>query len=342
MTYTLGQIAAIVQGTLEGDAAAVITDLAEIQSAQSGQLSFIANPKYIKYLSITRAEALLVTNDFEGKFKNLIRVENPNYAFSTLIARFRPPISLPQPGIDPSARIAESAKLGQEIYVGPNVIISDRVTIGDHSILFGNIFIGAESQIGSSVIIYANVSIYHRCIIGNSCRIHSGTVIGSDGFGFVRTETGIFKIPQEGGVIVEEDVEIGANCAIDRGTLGNTVIGRGTKLDNLIQVAHNVKIGQFCFLAGQTGIAGSTQISDGVTIAGQVGIAGHLTVGEGAMIAAQSGISKDIPPHTIMFGYPAQEQHKARREIANIRSIPDLKERLKTLENEITKLKQRI
>jgi UDP-3-O-[3-hydroxymyristoyl] glucosamine N-acyltransferase len=341
MTYTLGQIAAIVQGTIEGDAAAVITDIAEIQYAQPGQLSFIANPKYAKYLSTTAAEALLVAKDFEGKFKNLIRVENPNYAFSTLIARFRPPIPFPKPGIDPSAKIAKSAKLGQEIYIGPNVIISDQVTIGDHSILFGNTYIGAESQIGSAVIIYANVSIYHRCYISNNCRIHSGTVIGSDGFGFVRTDTGISKIPQEGGVIVEEDVEIGANCAVDRGTLGNTVIGKGTKLDNLIQVAHNVKIGQYCFFAGQSGIAGSTQIKDGVTVAGQVGIAGHLTVGEGAMIAAQSGISKDVPPHTIMFGYPAQERHKAWRELANIRSIPDLKERLKTLENEITQLKQR-
>jgi UDP-3-O-[3-hydroxymyristoyl] glucosamine N-acyltransferase len=340
MTYTLAQISRIVQGNLKGNPDAIITDIAEIQNACKGELSFLSNPKYTKFLETTGAEAILVPKDFKGKFKNLILVENPNYAFSLLIAKFRPRIPLPKPHIDPSASIAKTATIGNDVYIGPNVIIDDHVVIGNKTTLFGNIYIGKESTIGSSTVIYSNVSIYHRCQIGNDVIIHSGAVIGSDGYGFVRTEDGISKIPQEGGVVISNDVEIGANCAIDRGTLGNTVIGKGTKLDNFIHVAHNVKIGQYCFIVAQSGISGSTQIADGVTIAGQVGIAGHLKVGKGAIIAAQSGITKDVPPGAIMFGYPAQERSKARREIGNIRSIPDIKERLKIIERELEQLKQ--
>ncbi len=333
--FSLGQISKIVDGILEGDEASIITDLAEIQHAKEGQLTFLGNPKYRKYLSITKATAILVPKDFSSFYKNLIRVKNPNLAFSLMISCFRPTPPLPNPGIHKTACIAESAKLGENTYIGPNVVIEDKAVIEKNVSIFANSYIGAETQIKSESVIRPNVTIYHNCQIGSKVLIHSGVVVGSDGFGFVRTEKSIKKIPQAGRVVIGDDVEIGANCSIDRGTLGDTVISKGTKLDNLVQIAHNVKIGEYCFIAAQSGIAGSSTIENGVTIAGQVGVAGHLKIGAGAIIAAQSGVSKDIPPGTIAFGYPAQEQKKARREIANIRSIPDIKAKLKEVEKMI-------
>ena len=339
MEFSLGQILKIVDGTLEGDEASIITDLAEIQHAKKGQLTFLGNPKYNKYLSTTEATAVLVSKDFKGSYENLIRVENPNLAFSLMIPRFRPELPLPNPEIHKTAFIANSAQLGENIYIGPNVIIEDKAVIENNVFIFANSYIGTETRIGSETVIHPNVTIYHNCQIGSKVLIHSGVVVGSDGFGFVRTEKSIKKIPQAGRVVIGDDVEIGANCSIDRGTLGDTVISKGTKLDNLIQVAHNVKIGEYCFIAAQSGIAGSSTIEDRVTIAGQVGVAGHLKIGEGAIVAAQSGVSKDVPPGTIVFGYPAQEQKKARREIANIRSIPDIKAKLKEIEKIIKESK---
>ncbi|MCK4690130.1 MAG: UDP-3-O-(3-hydroxymyristoyl)glucosamine N-acyltransferase [Candidatus Marinimicrobia bacterium] len=339
MEFSLGQILKIVDGTLEGDEASIITDLAEIQHAKKGQLTFLGNPKYNKYLSTTEATAVLVPKDFKGSYENLIRVENPNLAFSLMIPRFRPELPLPNPEIHKTAFIANSAQLGENIYIGPNVIIEDKAVIENNVFIFANSYIGTETRIGSETIIRPNVTIYHNCQIGSKVLIHSGVVVGSDGFGFVRTEKSIKKIPQAGRVVIGDNVEIGANCSIDRGTLGDTVISKGTKLDNLIQVAHNVKIGEYCFIAAQSGIAGSSTIEDRVTIAGQVGVAGHLKIGEGAIVAAQSGVSKDVPPGTIVFGYPAQEQKKARREIANIRSIPDIKAKLKEIEKIIEESK---
>jgi len=341
MTFTLAQISQFINGTVEGNPDTVITDLAEIQHAEDGELTFLSNPKYAKFIATTQAAAILVAKDFSGEFKNLVRVTDPYFAFSQLIPKFRPPLVSPNPGIDPSATIARSVILGKECYIGPNVIIESECKIGDHVVLLGNSYIGQKSEIGENSFIFPNVSIYHRCKIGANARIHSGTVIGSDGYGFVRTETGISKIPQEGGVEIGDDVEIGANCSIDRGTLGNTVIGKGTKLDNFIQIAHNVKVGEYCFMAAMSGIAGSSRVGNYVTIAAQVGIAGHLNISDGVIIAAQSGITKDVGPNVIMFGSPAQDQHTARREIANIRSISDMKERIKNLEKDLELLKQR-
>jgi len=332
MKFSLGQIAEIVKGTLEGDPSVVISEMAEIQNAGPGEITFLGNPRYAKYLSVTGAEAILVPRDFTGSYKNLIRVDNPNYAYALILARLRPGPPSPQPGIRPSAVIAESASLGRDVYIGPNVVIDEKVSIGDGVVLHANSYIGYDSHIGSGSVIFPNVTVYHGVRIGKNVRIHAGAVIGSDGFGFVRTEAGISKIPQAGGVLIEDDVEIGANCAIDRGTLGDTVIRKGTKIDNLVQIAHNVKIGQYCFLAGQSGIAGSATLEDFVTVAGQVGIAGHLTIGKGVIIAAQSGVSKDIAAGSTVLGSPAQDMSKASRELAHIRSIPDIKQRLKELE----------
>jgi UDP-3-O-[3-hydroxymyristoyl] glucosamine N-acyltransferase len=340
MEISLEEVAKIVDGTIEGDKSAVITGVAEIQNAKSGELSFLGNPKYTKYLKTTNAEAILVPKNFRGSYKNLIRVDQPNLAFAIMISKFLPSAPLPTPKIDRTAQISDNVKLGNNVFIGPNVVIEENSVIEDEVIIFSNSYIGYDSKIGAKTILYSNVSLYHKSIIGRNVIIHSGVVIGSDGFGFVKTGDDIVKIPQAGRVVINDEVEIGANTTIDRGTLGDTVIGRGTKIDNLVQIAHNVKIGEYCFVAAQCGIAGSVTIQDFVTLAGQVGVAGHLTIGVGAIVAAQSGVTKDVPPGTIVFGYPAQERNKARRDIANIRSITDIKRRLKKIEDLTKDLKQ--
>jgi len=329
---SLQKIAELVGGKVDGDGSLLVRDLAEIQHAGPGELSFLGNPKYVKFLATTRATAILVEENFKEPYPNLIRVPNVNFAYSRALAIFRPEASKSAPGIAPTAIIAPDAVLGKNVHIGAHVVIADKCVIGERVYILSNSVIGRETQIGDDTLIYPNVSVYHRCRIGKRVIIHSGAVVGSDGFGFVRVENSIEKIPQAGGVIICDDVEIGANTTVDRGTLGDTVIGKGTKIDNLVQIAHNVKIGEYCFLAGQSGVAGSTIIEDDVTIAGQVGIAGHLHIGAGAIIAAQAGVSKDIPTGAVVIGSPAQEKGKVWREMANIRSIPDIKEKIKQLE----------
>ena len=337
MQLTLGQIARLVNGAVKGDENILINDVAEIQHARSGTITFLANPKYAKYLASTAATAVIVDENFNGNFPNLILVKNPNLAFSIVLAHFRPELPLPAPMIHPTAVIAKDARIGDDVYIGPFVVIESSAQISDKVTVFGHCYVGQYVNIGSGTVIYPNVSIYHKCIIGQKVRIHAGVVIGSDGFGFVRVENGIEKIPQAGRVVIHDEVEIGANTTIDRGTIGDTVIGRGTKLDNLVQIAHNVRIGEYCFFAAQVGIAGSTIIEDRVNVGGQVGIAGHLHIGTGVMIAAQSGVTKDVPAGTFLFGSPAQERLKAAQELAHIRSLPEIKERLKKVEMELRK-----
>jgi len=332
MSMTLGQIARLTGGVVKGDEAVVIHDVAEIQNAQPGTITFLGNPKYAKYLTTTQASAVIVAENFSGEFANLVLVPNPNLAFSIILAQFRPELPLPEPGIHPSAVVASDASIGQNVYLGPHVVVESAVRIADNVTIQANCYIGRETSIGAGTVIFANVSIYHRCVIGCNVRIHSGVVIGSDGVGFVRVSDGIEKIPQAGRVVIHDEVEIGANSTIDRGTVGDTIIGRGTKLDNLVQVAHNVHIGEYCFFAAQTGIAGSTVIESGASVGGQVGIAGHLHIGPGIMVTAQSGVSKDFPGGMVLMGSPAQEHKKAAQEFAHIRSLPEIKERLKKLE----------
>lgn len=337
MEYTLGQLAQKVNGVVIGDERLIIHDVAEIQHAHAGQITFLANPKYAKYVATTQAAAIVVAKDTPINFPNLLLVDNPNYAFAQLIAIFRPELPLPAPQIHPTAVIAANAQIGQEVYVGPHVIIESGAVIEDRVVLYGNDYIGAEAKIGVGTVIFPNVTIYHKCQVGKKCRLHAGVVIGSEGYGFVRVGDGIEKIPQAGRVIIEDEVEIGANTTVDRGTLGDTIIGRGTKLDNLVQIAHNVKLGSYCFMAAQGGVAGSATIEDGVSIGGQVGVAGHLVVGKGAMIAAQAGVSKDVPAGAMVVGTPAQERAKFVADLAAIHSIPEIKERLKKVEELLQK-----
>ncbi len=332
MTKTLKELAELVGGELVGNPKAVIRDVAEIQNALPGEITFLGNEKYTKYIDTTKATAIIVSRNFDRQYKNLIKVDNVNLAFSQCLETFRPSIPKPKPEIHKTALVDNTAILGNDIYIGPNVIVESKAIIENGACIYGNCYIGNGARIGANSILYPNVTVYHLCSVGEDNIVHSGTVIGSDGFGFVRKGGEIEKIPQTGRVLTREAVEIGSNCSIDRGTIGNTEIGKGTKLDNLIQVGHNVKIGDYCFIAGQTGIAGSAKIGDHVTIAGQVGIAGHIEIGSGAVIAAKSGITKTVASNEFWFGYPAAKYKVKTREIVNIRSIPDLKKRIKAME----------
>lgn len=337
MNFSLKEICELVSGELSGDPKASIHDVAEIQNALPGQITFLGNDKYRRYINSTEATAIIVQKDFDGEYKNLVKVDNPNLAFSLCLAKLRPEIPQKSTEIHKSAYVAKTAILGTDIYIGPNVVIDDNAIIENGAFIHAGSFVGNGARISTNSVLHPNVTIYHKCIVGENNIIHSGTVVGSDGYGFVRNERGIEKIPQTGKVILGKDVEIGANCAIDRGTIGDTEIGEGTKLDNLIQVGHNVKIGIYCFIAGQSGVAGSTKIGNYVTIAGQVGISGHINIGDRVIIAAQSGITKDIPEGGFWFGYPATPYKEKTREIANIRSIPDIKKRLKEIEKIVNK-----
>lgn len=327
----------MVGGELVGDPKTNIKDVAEIQNALPETITFLGNAKYKKYIESTKAAAIIVQKDFECDFANLVKVDNVNLAFSMCLAKIRPDIPKNPPSIHKTATVAKSAILGNDIYIGPNVIIEEKAVIENNAYIYGNCYIGNSARIGANSILYPNVTIYHKCQVGENNILHSGVVIGSDGYGFVRQGAEIEKIPQTGKVILHNNVEIGSNSSIDRGTIGDTIIGRGTKLDNQIQVGHNVKIGVYCFIAGQTGIAGSTKIGDYVTIAGQVGIGGHLEIGSKVIIAAKSGVSKSVGEGEFWFGYPAARYKVATKQIANIRMIPDLKQRIKEIENFINK-----
>lgn len=339
MQLKLSKIAEITGGKLKGDGSAVIHDVSEIQNADEGDITFLGNPKYEHYVQETNAEAIIVDPDFSGDYKNLIRVENVSLAFSKMLDHYRPSPPQPEPQIHSQATVSENAILGVNIYIGPNVVVEDEAVVENGAVVKANSYIGYKARVGANSLIHPRVTLYNNCAVGENVIIHSGTVIGSDGYGFTRTQEGIEKIPQKGGVVIEDNVEIGANCTIDRGTISNTRVGKGTKLDNLIQLGHNVEVGEYCFIVAQTGIAGSTKVDDGVTIAGQVGIAGHIKIGKNAQIAAKSGITKDVPPNTTMFWYPAREHSKARKDIVNIRRISKLKERIKKLEQEIETMK---
>jgi UDP-3-O-[3-hydroxymyristoyl] glucosamine N-acyltransferase len=340
MELTLSELAEHLQAQLEGEGGTTIRGVAPIESAGEGEISFIANPRYARYAAVTRASALIVSFDFRGEARvPLLRVANPYLAFQRVVQLFHPEaIRLPA-GIHPTAVIDASARLGREVAIGPHVVVERGARIGDRTQLFPGCYIGPEVEIGEDCVIYPNVVIRERVRIGKRVVIHAGAVIGSDGFGFAREGEVYRKIPQAGTVVIGDDVEIGANCCIDRATLGETRIERGAKLDNLIQVGHNVVIGENTVVAAQAGFAGSTIVGRNVMVGGQAGFAGHMTIGDGALISAQSGVSKDIPPGCRVFGYPARPAEQALREEAALRRLPELLKRVRELERLVQELK---
>ena len=335
MTLTLQEIAKLSAGELDGDPARVITGAASLDEAVEGEIAFFNNPKYMPRLRKTRASAVFVPSDFAEKIPAAqIRVSDPSKAFEQVVLKLAPkPIAF-APGVHPTAVVDPNAKIGARVSIQPHVVIEAGVTIGDETVIGAGTYVGHETSIGQSCLVYPNVTIRERTKIGSRVIIHGGAVIGADGFGFEFKEGCQRKIPQLGTVQIDDDVEIGANTTIDRARFGRTWIQEGVKIDNLVQIAHNVVVGKHSVIAAQAGISGSVRVGERVSMAGQVGIVGHATIGDGTMIVAQSGVSKNIPGG-VWFGYPAVPLEEARRQIAWIHRLGKLFERVKALEKKL-------
>lgn len=338
----LSELCKRLQGELVGNGDIEINNLAKIQYAREGDVTFLANPKYAKYLDNTKASAVIVSKTENVKNIPHIKVDEPYLAFQKALTIVYPEHNQIIKGIHSTAVICESAKIADNVNIGPHVYIGNNVHIGSNTTIFPGSVIIDNSNVGDNCILYSNVCIYNDCEIEDNVIIHSGVVVGSDGFGFAPVDQKYDKIPQVGKVVIESDVEIGANCAIDRATIGETRIKRGCKIDNLVQIAHNVIIGENTVIAAQTGIAGSTIIGNHVTVGGQVGIVGHIEVGDNAVLAAQSGISKNVPEGEIWFGYPAGPIAKQRKIEVSLRHLPELNKRVKSLEKLIDGLQDKI
>jgi UDP-3-O-[3-hydroxymyristoyl] glucosamine N-acyltransferase len=345
MEFTAATIAGFLKGEIEGNPDTIVNTVAKIEEGHQGALSFLANPRYEHFIYTTKSSIVLVNKTFVPTAKveaTLIRVDNAYESFASLLRlvdQSRPR----KKGIHPTAIIEPSAVIGKEVFIGAYAYIGENCQLGDESSVYPQVYIGDNTKIGKKCILYPGVKVYHECIIGEGCTIHAGTVIGSDGFGFApQSETEFMKIPQIGNVVIEDHVEIGANVAIDRATMGSTVIRKGVKLDNLIQIGHNVEVGENTVMAGQTGVAGSTKIGKNCMFAGQVGIAGHLKIADGVKIGAQSGIPGDIrKENSVLLGYPAIDPKEFARSSVIFRKLPELSLKVDKIEKEIESLKMK-
>lgn len=342
MKSTLGEIAKAIGGELIGDPDIIITGVCGIKEAKKGDITFLANSRYTNLIDETEASAIITSREFQSAPKPIIRTENPSLAFTQVISDILPSSIRHPRGRHPSAVIGERVTLGSDVALGAYVVIDDDVVIADKTIVYPGCFIGHDSSIGNGCLIYANVSIREKTRIGNRVIIHSGTVIGSDGFGFVKVNGIQEKIPQTGTVEIQDDVEIGANVTIDRARFDKTVIGKGTKIDNLVQIAHNVVIGENSIIVAQVGISGSTIIGNNVTLAGQAGLIGHIEVGDGAIVAAQAGVTKSVAANTIVSGYPARPHHEAQKINAYSQKLPELYQALANVKKRLQELEERL
>lgn len=343
MKFTISQIATLLGGTVEGDANAEVSKLCKIEEGEVGGLSFLANNKYINYLYETRATAVIVSKTFTPEHPvtaTLIRVDDPYLAFANLLKRYNE-MQLDKKGVDPLAFVHPTATLGQDCYVGPFAYIGEHATIGDHTKIYPQTYVGDNTSVGKNSTLFAGVRVYQNVVIGNNCILHSGVVVGADGFGFAPTGDGGYqKIDQIGTVIIEDDVEVGANTTIDRATLGATRILKGVKLDNLCQVAHNVVVGEHTVMASQSGIAGSGKVGSHCVIAGQVGIVGHIEIGNNVTIAAQSGVTRNFPDGVTILGSPATDAVKQRKTYIYERNLDRLYARVDELEKLVGQMKK--
>jgi len=342
MQFTAAQIAGMLQGKVEGNPESTVSTLAKIEEGKSGSLTFLANPKYTEYIYSTGATIAIVADGFIPERKlpeslTLIRVADAYGSFAKLLEAYNQ-FRQPKPGIDASAYVAKSARIGSNTYVGAFSYVGEDAVIGDDVKIYPNSFVGDGVSIGHRTIIFAGVRIYADCFVGANCTIHSGVIIGGDGFGFTpNSENNYQKVPQIGNVIIEDHVEVGSNTTIDRATLGSTIIRKGVKLDNLIQVAHNVEIGENTVIAAQTGIAGSTKIGQNCMIGGQVGIVGHLFIADGTKIAAQSGVGHDIKePNTIVQGSPAFGIMDYKKSYLGFRKLPEIMKQISEIEKKLS------
>lgn len=342
MKKTLKEIAEFIGGEVVGDDKVFITGVAGIQDAQAGDITFLANPKYLPYLERTSASAIITSREIKAAPLPIIRIDNPSLAFIKIVSLITPTEVAHPKGIHPTVVLGKNVALGKDVAIGPYTVIEDNASIGDKTVIYANCYVGSKAQIGNEALIYPHVSIREGSILGNKVIIHSGTVIGSDGFGFVTVDEKHYKIPQVGIVVIEDDVEIGSNVTIDRARFDKTVIGQGTKIDNLVHIAHNVIIGRNCFVVAQVGISGSTVIGNNVILAGQVGLVGHIKVGDNCIVMAQSGVSKSIPEGTTVWGYPAKPEKIAKRINAAAANLPRLYDAVKELKKKIAELESRI
>ena len=342
MEFSAKQIAAFIQGEIIGDENATVHTFAKIEEGMPGAISFLSNPKYTPYIYETQSSIVLVNKDFtpEHEIKaTLIKVDNAYESLAKLLNLYE--MSKPKrTGIDPRAYVAETAKIGKDVYIAPFACIGDHAEVGDNTVIHPHATVGGGAKIGSNCILYANATVYHDCRVGNNCILHAGCVIGADGFGFAPTPQGYEKIPQIGIVILEDNVEVGANTCIDRATMGATVIHSGVKLDNLIQIAHNDEIGSHTVMAAQVGIAGSTKVGEWCMFGGQVGIAGHLKIGNQVNLGAQSGVPGNIKSGSQLIGTPPMELKQYFKASIAQKSLPEMQIELRNLRKEIEELKQ--
>jgi len=338
MKFTAAQIAGILEGEVVGNPNAEVFKLSKIEEGTEGSLTFLANPKYINYIYSTQATITIVNNTFEPEQEittTLIKVEDAYKSFSKLLEYYNQ-VKLMKSGIEQPSVISDGVTYGPDLYLGSFCYVGKNVTIGKNVKIYPNTFIGDNVSIGDNCVFFAGVRVYSETDIGNNCTIHSGTIIGSDGFGFAPQEDGTYvKVPQIGNVIIEDDVEIGACTTVDRATLGSTIIRKGVKLDNHIQVAHNVEIGENSVIAAQTGIAGTTKIGKNCLIGGQVGFAGHLVIGDGVKIQAQSGIGKNLEAGEVVQGSPAFNYGDFAKSFVHFRNLPKIVSDLEDLKNTI-------
>ena len=344
MEFSAKQIAEFIQGTIVGDENATVHTFAKIEEGMPGAISFLSNPKYTHYIYDTQSSIVLVNKDFEPEKEikaTLIKVDNAYESLAKLLNLYE--MSKPKKtGIDPLAYIAPTAKIGQNVYIAPFACVGDNAEIGDNTSLHPHATVGSGAKVGSNCILYPHVTVYHDCRVGNNCILHAGSVVGADGFGFAPSPEGYEKIPQIGIVILEDNVEIGANTCIDRATMGATIIRKGVKLDNLIQIAHNVEVGSHTVMASQVGVAGSTKIGEWCMFGGQVGVAGHITVGNKVNMGAQSGVNGSVKDGKALIGTPPIEFKNYFKSSAVFKKLPDMYLELASLKKELDELKKQL
>ena len=344
MEFSAKQIAEFIQGTIVGDENATVHTFAKIEEGIPGAISFLSNPKYTHYIYDTQSSIVLVNKDFEPEKEikaTLIKVDNAYESLAKLLNLYE--MSKPKKtGVDPLAYIAPTAKIGENVYIAPFACVGDNAVIGDNTSLHPHATVGSGAKVGSNCILYPHATIYHDCRVGNNCILHAGSVVGADGFGFAPSPEGYEKIPQIGITILEDNVEIGANTCIDRATMGATIIRKGVKLDNLIQIAHNVEVGSHTVMASQVGVAGSTKIGEWCMFGGQVGVAGHITVGNRVNMGAQSGVNGSVKDGKQLIGTPPIEFKNYFKSSAVFKKLPDMYLELASLKKELEELKKQL